>query len=112
MTPYAEMCCDVCGGHMKTVGALHRTGPRGKGCNPHWQCGACIKTPPSRTVLAVTDAVQLGVDPRTLDGLHVVGAAADLPVQGEPPEATRAVSATGGAPGVSETHTDPKEASQ
>lgn len=27
-------------------------------------------------------------------------------VQGEPQEATRAVSAVGGAPGVSETHTD------
>ena len=71
MTTYAEMCCEVCGGHMKTVGALHRTGPQGKGCDPHWQCGACVTAPVSASVLAVTDAVQLGVDPRSLEGVHV-----------------------------------------
>ena len=61
--------CERCGVSVATT-ALFRTAPQGGPA--HWQCGACIDTPPCADLLAVTDAVQLGVDPRRMSGVEVV----------------------------------------
>lgn len=67
-TPYAELCCEVCGVHM-SVTALHRANPTGE--SGRWRCAPCLGRPIDPRVLVVTDAVQLGVDPRSLPDVHV-----------------------------------------
>ena len=71
--------CERCGVSV-AVTALFRAAP--KGGPAHWQCRACIDVPPPADLLAVTDAVQLGVDPRSITGARVVDPA-DAPVQGD-----------------------------
>lgn len=63
--------CERCGVSVG-VTALHRTGSRGRGCDPLWRCGACVGHAIDPTILAITDAVQLGVDPRTLHNVTAV----------------------------------------
>lgn len=68
MTTYDEMCCEVCGVHV-SVTAMHRANPKGE--KGRWRCAPHLGKPVEAGVLAITDAVQLGVDPRTL-GAQVV----------------------------------------
>lgn len=52
------------------VTALHRANPKGE--KGRWRCEPHLDTAPDPEVLKVTDAVQLGVDPRTLPNVRVV----------------------------------------
>lgn len=72
MTTGGELRCEVCGVRMLDGHPLFRTGPKGKGCDPHWRCEPCVGEPISPTVLAITDAITLGVDPHSLDGVEVI----------------------------------------
>jgi hypothetical protein len=56
MTTFGELCCEVCGvsGQVTT---MHRSGPKGKGIDPHWRCESCLG-PADPVALAVTDDFQ------------------------------------------------------
>lgn len=66
MTTFGELACEVCG-VSGSVAAMHRANPKGE--KGRWRCESCLGRPVDPAVLRVTDAVQLGVDPRTLDGV-------------------------------------------
>lgn len=57
MTTFGALCCEVCGVSGQTV-AMHRSGPKGKGMDPHWRCESCLDAPPDPVVLAITDDFQ------------------------------------------------------
>jgi hypothetical protein len=66
---YDELRCEVCGIHM-SVTALHRANPTGE--KARWRCAPHLGRSVDPTILAVTDAMQLGVDPAALPDVTVV----------------------------------------
>lgn len=63
MTTFGELCCEKCG-IKGSITPMFRANPKGE--KGRWRCESCMTEPVDATVLAVTDAVQLGVDPRSL----------------------------------------------
>ncbi len=73
VTTFGGLCCEACG-ISGSVTAMHRANPKGE--KGRWRCAPCLGRPVARGVLAITDAVQLGVDPHSL-GATVIEMGAD-----------------------------------